>query len=138
MNKVILAGHLGQDVDLRFLPTGVAVATLSLATSKSYKDKKSGERKTVTEWHRVVMFNKSAETLKEYTKKGSHLLIEGELRTRKWEKDGVTQYTTEVLANGFEFLDKKPSGESKAEMPPKQPQPEVNNWEDFDDDIPFN
>ncbi|MBA3183355.1 single-stranded DNA-binding protein SSB1, partial [Salmonella enterica] len=84
VNKVILVGNLGQDPEVRYIPNGSAVATLSLATSESWRDKQSGEQKEVTEWHRVVIFGKLAEIAGEYLRKGSQVYIEGQLRTRKW------------------------------------------------------
>lgn len=102
MNKVILIGNLGSEVDTRTSPNGVMVANLSLATT-SFK-KKDGEKVKKTEWHRVVFFGKAAENLVQYAKKGSKLSIEGELQTRKWQKDGVDHYTTEILGENFEFL----------------------------------
>lgn len=99
VNKVILVGFLGQDPEIRYLPAGGAVATLSLATSESWRDKQSGDQKEKTEWHRVVLFGKLAEVSGEYLRKGSHVFIEGQLRTRKWfdEKNGVDRYSTEIL-----------------------------------------
>lgn len=86
VNKVILVGNLGQDPEVRYIPNGSAVATLSLATSESWRDKQSGEQKEVTEWHRVVIFGKLAEIAGEYLRKGSQVYIEGQLRTRKWDR----------------------------------------------------
>ncbi|MFY3758477.1 single-stranded DNA-binding protein, partial [Escherichia coli] len=99
-NKVILVGYLGQDPEIRYMPSGGAVATLSLATSESWRDKQSGEQKEKTEWHRVVLFGKLAEIAGEYLRKGSQVYIEGQLRTRKWtDSDGVDRYSTEVVVN---------------------------------------
>ena len=89
INKVILIGNLGQDPEIRYMPSGGSVVNVSLATSESWKDKQSGEQKERTEWHRVVFFNRLAEIAGEYLKKGSKVYIEGSLRTREWEKDGV-------------------------------------------------
>ncbi|KAF0664345.1 single-stranded DNA-binding protein, partial [Salmonella enterica subsp. enterica serovar Worthington str. BCH-4719] len=100
VNKVILVGNLGQDPEVRYIPNGSAVATLSLATSESWRDKQSGEQKEVTEWHRVVIFGKLAEIAGEYLRKGSQVYIEGQLRTRKWtDQAGQEKYTTEVVVN---------------------------------------
>lgn len=100
VNKVILVGNLGQDPEVRYIPNGSAVATLSLATSESWRDKQSGEQKEVTEWHRVVIFGKLAEIAGEYLRKGSQVYIEGQLRTRKWtDQAGQDKYTTEVVVN---------------------------------------
>lgn len=93
VNKVILVGNLGQDPEVRYIPNGSAVATLSLATSESWRDKQSGEQKEVTEWHRVVIFGKLAEIAGEYLRKGSQVYIEGQLRTRKWtDQSGQEKY----------------------------------------------
>lgn len=99
VNKVILVGNLGNDPEIRFMPNGGAVANFTLATSESWRDKNTGENKEVTEWHRVVLFGKVAEIAGEYLKKGSQVYIEGQLKTRKWEKDGVERYTTEIVVN---------------------------------------
>ena len=100
VNKVILVGNLGQDPEVRYIPNGSAVATLSLATSESWRDKQSGEQKEVTEWHRVVIFGKLAEIAGEYMRKGSQVYIEGQLRTRKWtDQSGQEKYITEVVVN---------------------------------------
>nr|WP_159464892.1 single-stranded DNA-binding protein [Scandinavium goeteborgense] len=99
INKVILVGFLGQDPEIRYLPAGGAVATLSLATSETWRDKQSGEQKEKTEWHRVVLFGKLAEIAGEYLRKGSQVYIEGQLRTRKWfdEKNGTDRFSTEIV-----------------------------------------
>ena len=100
VNKVILVGNLGQDPEVRYLPTGGAVANITLATSESWRDKATGEQKEQTEWHRVVLFGKLAEVAGEYLRKGSQVYIEGQLRTRKWtDQSGTEKYTTEVLVN---------------------------------------
>ncbi|HBD1844120.1 TPA: single-stranded DNA-binding protein [Salmonella enterica] len=100
VNKVILVGNLGQDPEIRYMPSGGAVANLSLATSESWRDKQTGEQKEVTEWHRVVIFGKLAEIAGEYLRKGSQVYIEGQLRTRKWQdQNGQERYTTEVLVS---------------------------------------
>jgi len=106
INKVILIGNLGKDAELNYMPSGGAVANLTIATSESWKDKKTGEQQDRTEWHRVVMFNRLAEIAGEYLKKGSKVYIEGKLQTRKWQdKDGQDQYTTEIVANDMQMLD---------------------------------
>lgn len=100
VNKVILVGNLGQDPEIRYQPSGGAVATLSIATSESWRDKQTGENKEQTEWHRVVLFGKLAEVAGEYLRKGSQVYIEGKLRTRKWQDQaGQEKYTTEVVVN---------------------------------------
>lgn len=100
VNKVILVGNLGQDPEIRYQPSGGAVANLSIATSESWRDKQTGENKEQTEWHRVVLFGKLAEVAGEYLRKGSQVYIEGKLRTRKWQdQSGQDKYTTEVVVN---------------------------------------
>ncbi|MGK0583670.1 single-stranded DNA-binding protein [Proteus mirabilis] len=100
VNKVILIGHLGQDPEIRYMPSGGAVANLTLATSESWRDKQTGEMREKTEWHRVVIFGKLAEVAGEYLKKGSQVYIEGSLQTRKWQdQSGQDRYTTEVVVN---------------------------------------
>ena len=100
INKVILVGNLGQDPEVRYLPSGDAVCSLTLATSESWRDKATGEQKDHTEWHRVVLFGKLAEVAGEYLRKGYQVYIEGQLRTRKWtDQAGVERYTTEVVVN---------------------------------------
>jgi single-strand DNA-binding protein len=142
VNKVILAGALGADPVMRYTPAGVAVGNVSLATSESWKDK-DGNKQEQTEWHKVVFFNRLAEIAGEYLKKGSKVYIEGKLKTRKWEKDGVNHYTTEIVASEMQMLDGKSDGskredseepydKSKARAAPSHTQTET-----FDDDIPF-
>ncbi|OZS64741.1 single-stranded DNA-binding protein [Proteus mirabilis] len=100
VNKVILIGHLGQDPEIRYMPSGGAVANLTLATSESWRDKQTGEMKEKTEWHRVCIFGKLAEIAGEYLRKGSQVYIEGSLQTRKWtDQNGQDRYTTEVVVN---------------------------------------
>ena len=100
VNKVILVGNLGQKPEIRYTQTNTAVATLSIATSESWKDKDSGEQREKTEWHRVVFFGKLAEIAEQYLDKGSQLYVEGKLQTRKWQdKEGNDKYTTEILGN---------------------------------------
>lgn len=101
INKVILVGNLGQDPEIRYIPSGTAVCTLSLATSETWRDKQTGENKELTEWHRVVLWGKVAEVAAEYLRKGSKVYIEGALRTQKWKDDaGNDRYTTEVVVSG--------------------------------------
>ncbi|CAM3969930.1 single-stranded DNA-binding protein [Xenorhabdus thuongxuanensis] len=100
VNKVILLGYLGQDPEIRYLPTGGTVATLSMATSESWRDKQTGEMREKTEWHRVVIFGKLAEIAAEYLQKGAQVYIEGQLQTRKWQdQQGQDRYSTEVVVN---------------------------------------
>ena len=110
VNKVILIGNLGNDPEVRYTPNGNAVATISLATSETWRDKQSGELQDRTEWHRVVFFNRLAEIVGEYLHKGSKIYIEGSLRTRKWQdKTGIDRYTTEIVANEMHMLDSRSS-----------------------------
>jgi single-strand DNA-binding protein len=157
VNKVILVGNLGADPEVRYMPSGGAVTTVSLATSQSWKDKQSGEQKEATEWHRVVFFNRLAEIAGEYLRKGSQIYVEGALRTRKWQgQDGQDRYTTEIVANEMQMLgsrsggtasfsDAQPSGSYTApsasprqsSAPAQQSTPPPAAYDDFDDDIPF-
>ena len=108
VNKVILVGNLGKDPEVRHLESGVPVASFSLATSESYNDRNSGERKTVTEWHNVVLWRGLAEVAEKYLHKGDQVYIEGKLRTRQWEKDGVTRYSTEIVGENMTMLGSRP------------------------------
>jgi single-strand DNA-binding protein len=115
VNKVIILGNLGQDPEVRFMPSGGAVANITVATSESWKDKQTGEPKEKTEWHKVALFGKLAEIAGEYLKKGSKVYIEGQLQTRKWQnQQGQDQYTTEVVVQGFngtmQMLDSRQGG----------------------------
>ena len=142
INKVILVGNLGGDPEMRAMPNGNHVTNVSVATSKSWRDRESGEQRDRTEWHRIVFFNKLADIANQYLRKGSKVYIEGELRTQQWERDGQKHYTTEVVANEMQMLD------SRGDMPPPDrsgggqlggssddfgPPPS----DDFNDDIPF-
>lgn len=118
INKVILIGNLGAAPEVRYMPSGGAVATLSIATSESWKDKQTGERQERTEWHRVAIFNRLAEVARDYLKKGSKVYVEGSLRTRKWQdKNGQDRYTTEIVANDLQMLDARGAGDSS--LPPE-------------------
>ncbi len=148
-------GNLGQDVDLRFMPDGRAVANLSVACSERYKDKSTGETKESTEWIRAVVFGKRAEVIAEYFKKGSQIHIQGKLRTRKYEKNGVDTYATEIVVNEFQFCGQKSGGgDEKAKQqsaaygqqqgaPSHQEKPPVSSYDDqyndapYDDNLPF-
>ena len=112
INKVILIGNLGQDPETRYLPSGGAVTNVSLATTESWRDRESGEQRDRTEWHRVVFFRRLAEIAGEYLKKGSKVYIEGQLRTRQWEREGQKHYTTEIVANEMQMLDSRGEGGS--------------------------
>ena len=152
INKVILIGNLGADPEIRHMPNGAAVANINLATSESWKDKNTGELQERTEWHRVVLFQRLAEIVAEYLKKGSKVYIEGRLQTRKWQDKttGQDRYTTEIIANEMQMLDSRSGSATGSEPPfsttqntsatrPKRettPLPEMAS-EAFDDDIPF-
>jgi len=117
VNKVILIGNLGQKPEMRYTATNSAVANLSIATTESWKDKESGEMRDKTEWHRVVFFGKTAETIERYLDKGSKIYVEGKLQTRKWQdKDGNDRWTTEIVGSQFNFLDSRSSQNNDASM----------------------
>jgi len=141
-------GNLGKDPEIRYMPSGGAVANITVATSETWKDKNTGEQKEQTEWHRVVFFNRLAEVVGEYLKKGSKIYVEGSLQTRKWQdQSGQDRYTTEIKGSTMQMLDSrgggsaefspagagtaKPSNFSSAPAQPTAP------MDDFDDDIPF-
>lgn len=160
VNKVILVGTLGRDPEVKYMPSGDAIANVTLATNDVYKDKNTGEKKETTEWHRVVFFGRLAENVGKYLTKGRQLYVEGSLRTRKWQgQDGQDRYTTEIIASGMQMLGGRPGGgmgagsfdESPTPMrgnaggyggssAPSQPNAAPSHdrgFEDFDDDIPF-
>ena len=155
VNKVILVGNLGKDPEVRYMTSGEAVTNITLATTDTWKDKNSGEKKEATEWHRVVFFRKLAEIAGQYLKKGSQVYIEGSLKTRKYEKEGVTHYTTEIVADEMKMLgSRQGSGDSGGDYqqrpqqssgvssrPPSSmqsaPQSSRGGLGDFEDDIPF-
>lgn len=121
VNKCIILGHLGKDPEVRFMPSGDAVANLTVATSESWKDKQTGEQKDRTEWHKVVIFGKLAEIAGEYLKKGSKAYFEGQLQTKKYtDQQGVEKYTTEIVVQGFngtmQMLDGKPQAAQGAQQ----------------------
>ncbi|NYS61743.1 single-stranded DNA-binding protein [Vreelandella salicampi] len=112
INKVILIGNLGQDPEVRFTPSGTAVANLNLATTDTWTDRQSGQRQERTEWHRIVLFNKTAEIAQQYLKKGSKVYIEGRLQTRKWQdQNGQDRFTTEIVGNDMQMLDSRGGGD---------------------------
>ena len=141
INKVIIVGNLGQDPEIKYTAGGAAVTTLSIATSDSWKDKDSGMDQERTEWHRVVLWRRLAEIAGEYLKKGSKVYIEGQLQTRKWEQEGQTRYTTEIIARDMQFLDSR--GSSNASSTQKnsemndQSEADVPDSAIEDEDIPF-
>jgi len=144
INKVILVGNLGADPETRYMPSGSAVTNLRLATNERRKDRQTGEFTDVTEWHRVVMFDKLAEIAAEYLRKGSQVYVEGKIRTNKWQdKDGNDRYTTEIIANEMQMLGGRGGGGGSFGGGSSQqgggggsapPEPATD---DFDDDIPF-
>ena len=148
VNKVILIGNLGADPEVRFMPSGGAVANLRIATSESWKDKQTGEQHERTEWHTVVLFNRLGEIAGEYLKKGSKVFIEGSLRTRKWQdKTGQDRYTTEIVGAEMQMLDSKggggqnfPTDDQQSRSTGGESRPTaapVAAATELDDDIPF-
>lgn len=151
VNKVILVGNVGNDPEVRYMPNGNAVANISIATSDSWKDRNTGEQQERTEWHRVVFFNRLAEIVEQYVKKGTKLYLEGRLQTRSYEQDGIKKYSTEIVANEMQMLDSRGATGSNQEFgdqsnPPASPpqdsaqnseQQASANFDNFDDDIPF-
>jgi single-strand DNA-binding protein len=155
VNKVTLLGRLGAAPEVRYMPSGNAIANLRLATNESYKDRQTGQSVDSTEWHRVVFFGKPAEVIAEYCQKGSQLYIEGRIRTNKWQDNqGQDKYTTEIVGNEFQFIGGRndasqnhtaspQSGPAQSFEKPKpkvteQPAPNLSQFDnDFDDEIPF-
>ena len=163
VNKVILVGNLGADPETRYMPNGDAVCNIRLATTESWKDKASGERKEITEWHRVVFYRRLAEIAGEYLRKGSSVYVEGRIRTRKWQdKDGQDRYTTEIEATEMQMLGQRGGGDGGSQQyggessaqpsrqqqrsapargaPASKPAPPPSGgggFADMDDDIPF-
>lgn len=167
VNKVILVGNAGNDPEFRVMPNGNGVANVSIATSEAWKDKSTGDQQEKTEWHRVIFFNRLAEIVEQYVKKGSKLYIEGRLQTRSWEQDGVKRYTTEIVAAEMQMLDSRGGSDNNSFGQGQQgqqgqygqqgqqgqgggaapaarssstsaaPQAAPANFDNFDDDIPF-
>jgi single-strand DNA-binding protein len=167
VNKVILIGNLGRDPEVRYTPNGAAICNVTIATSRQWKGKESGERQEETEWHRVVMYDRLAEIAGEYLKKGKSVYIEGRLKTRKWtDKEGVEKYTTEIIAQEMTMLGGRegggeegggggggysrentaregaPAARPGAARPAPAPAPAPatrsnTGFDDMDDDIPF-
>jgi single-strand DNA-binding protein len=155
VNKVIIVGNLGRDPEMRYMPSGDAMATIAVATTDSWKDKNTGEKKEQTEWHRITFFGKLAEIAGQYLKKGSQVYIEGSLRTRKYtDKDGVEKYATDIRADTMQMLGGRqgmgsapmdegysapaPRQQVPASAPaPRQAAKPAPNFSDMDDDIPF-
>lgn len=146
LNHCFFVGRLGKDPETRFMPNGNAVCQFSIACGDDYKDKTTGAKVERTEWINLVCFGKTAEIAGQYLRKGSRILAEGKMTTRKWEKDGVTHYSTEIHVSNLQMLDSKPADtagvpDNSTKASPAayrqqaaQPQPEPDN---FDDDIPF-
>jgi single-strand DNA-binding protein len=108
INKVILVGNVGEDPEMRALPSGAAVANLRIATSEAWKDRQTGDQREQTEWHSIALFGRLAEVAGEYVRKGQQLYVEGRLRTRKWQdKNGVDRYSTEIVADDFQMLGRR-------------------------------
>jgi len=161
VNKVILVGNLGRDPEVRYTPDGAAICNVSIATTSTWKDKNSGERREETEWHRVVFYNRLAEIAGEYLRKGRSVYVEGRLKTRKWQdKDsGQDRYATEIVADQMQMLGGRDSGgegggsgggggyggteyggarqQSAAQRPAPAQAPAAANLADMDDDVPF-
>ena len=144
VNKVILVGNLGKDPESRVTGSGEAVCTFSIATTESWRDKSSGERKDITEWHKVVAYGKLAEIAGEYLRKGSQVYVEGKIKTRKWQdNNGQDRYTTEINASALTMLGKKVEDEGGRQQPKQQGTSSNRHNEsapppsDLDDDIPF-
>lgn len=149
INKVIIVGFLGNDPEIRTMPNGDAVANISVATSESWTDKNTGEKKTQTEWHRIIFFRRQAEVVSQYLSKGSQVYAEGKLKTRKWQdQNGQDRYVTEIYGDVLQMLDSRQSGDNQdktsagknayanAKNGVKQPQTQQST-DDFNDDIPF-
>lgn len=151
VNKVILIGNLGKDPETRYMPSGDAVCNFSIATTETWKDKTSGEKKDATEWHNIATFGKLAEICGQYLKKGSQVYIEGSLKTRKWQdKEGHDRYTTEIKADTMRMLgSRQGSGDTNESTPRERPATSAgvasaksapasgSGFNDFEDDIPF-
>ncbi len=162
VNKVIIVGNLGRDPETRYMTNGDAVTNIAVATTESWKDKNSGEKKEITEWHRITFYRKLAEIAGQYLKKGSQVYVEGRLQTRKWtDKDGAERFTTEIIADTMQMLGSRQgmgggsappddeyassapaprqqsSGGSSGASAPRAPSRPAPNINDMDDDIPF-
>ena len=165
INKVILVGTVGKDPEMKYMPSGDAIANISIATNDTWKDKNTGEKKEATEWHRIVFFKQLADIVGKYVRKGQQIYIEGSLKTRSWEKDGQKHYSTEIVASDMQMLGGRPGGGMESGNYDNAPAPRSNqgnsgnsgggysggsapassggggnnsnHFEDFDDDIPF-
>lgn len=132
VNKVIIVGNLGRDPDVRYLPSGDAIANIAVATSYKSKDRNTGEQKELTEWHRIAFFGRLAEIVRDYLKKGSSVYVEGRLQTRKYtDKDGIEKYATDIIAENLQMLGGRNDGgqaggdgyDTGYDAPPQRPQP---------------
>ena len=149
VNLVIILGNLGNDPEVRYMPNGEPVANISIATSETWSDKNTGEKREKTEWHRVTAYRRTAEIIGQYTRKGSKLYVEGKLQTRKWtDQNGVERYTTEIIADSVQLLDSRRDDQGgyqqqdyQQQRPPRQNGNPRNNpptQDSFEsDDIPF-
>ncbi|HEX8603374.1 MAG TPA: single-stranded DNA-binding protein, partial [Pseudoduganella sp.] len=157
VNKVIIVGNLGRDPEIRYMPSGDAIANIAVATSFKSKDRNTGEQKEITEWHRISFFGRLAEIVGQYLKKGSSVYVEGRLQTRKYtDKDGVEKYATDIVAQEMQMLggrqgmgggmddgggyepQQRPAPRQAPPAPAARPQPQrpAPNFSDMDDDIP--
>jgi single-strand DNA-binding protein len=155
VNKVIIIGNLGRDPEVRYTPSGAAVCNVSVATTRNWKNRESGEKQEETEWHRVVFYDRLAEIAGEYLKKGRPVYVEGRLKTRKWQdKEGKDTYTTEIIAEQMQLLGSREGmgsgaggggddhGEGRSAPAPRTPAGKpaaksATGFDDMDDDIPF-
>lgn len=148
VNRATILGNVGKDPETRFMSNGKAVTNISVATSESWKDKQTGEQRESTEWHNVVFFDRLAEVVGEYVKKGSQIYVEGKITTRKWQdKDGKDRYTTEIVANELQLLggaqggsgqqDRSAPRREERQRPPAGAKTPTQAAAEFDDDIPF-
>lgn len=145
VNKAIIIGSVGQDPEIRYSAAGKAICNISVATNEEWKDKATGQKQSKTEWHRIVAFDRLAEIMGEYLRQGSSVYIEGKLQTRKWEKDGQTHYSTEIVAEQLQMLggkpqegaapQSKPAAQPRSAPPAQQSAPELDGFPD--DDIPW-
>ena len=141
INKVIIVGFLGNDPDVRTMPNGELVVNISVATSESWTDKNSGEKKEVTEWHRIVIYRKLAEIAAQYLHKGSQVYVEGRLKTRKWQdNNGQDRYTTEIQGDNLQMLGGRQDEPKQAKSSKAKPEPlsaMAEQGDNFDYNIPF-
>ena len=143
INRATIIGNVGRDPELRYSAAGAAVCNITVATSRNWKDKTSGEKVEETEWHRVVFYDRLAEIAGEYLKKGRSVYVEGRLKTRKWtDKDGAEKYTTEIVADNMQMLGGRDDGERTAlpaqrQAPKPAPKSSASGFDDMPDDVPF-